>query len=139
MRPVKTYGTGAKVILSVEDDDAAFLLMQLGFKDVGGDFRLYRALDGEQALAFLERAGEYRDAPKPDLVLLNLNLPRLRGDEVLTAIKADPALSGISTVVFSSSHLDRDRARCLALGARDFITKPTDLDDFLRVLHQVCQ
>lgn len=105
---------------------------------MGGDFRLYRVQDGAQALDFLRQSGRYVDAPKPDLILLNLNMPRVNGFEVLQAIKDDPSLSDIPSVVFSSSAMDRDKATCLALGARAFITKPTDLNDFLNVLRNVC-
>ena len=136
--PAKTYGTGEKVILSVEDDHAAFLLLQVGFDEVGGDFRLYRVEDGTEALDFLRHSGLYVNAPKPDLVLLNLNMPRMNGFEVLQTIKDDPAIEDIPTVVFSSSRLDMDKAKCLALGARAFVTKPTDLDEFLTVLRDVC-
>jgi CheY-like chemotaxis protein len=139
MQPAKTYGTGEKVILSVEDDHAAYVLLQLGFNEVGGDFRLYRVEDGAQALDFLQRRGEYATAPKPNLILLNLNLPRVTGFEVLMAMKGDPELSDIPAVVFSSSRMDRDKAKCLALGARSFVTKPSDLDEFLNVLHDVCK
>jgi CheY-like chemotaxis protein len=139
MLPSRTYGSGEKVILSVEDDHAAFLLMQIGFGEVGGDFRLYRVEDGEQALQFLRREGQYTKVPKPDLILLNLNMPRVTGLDVLHAIKDDNALNDIPAVVFSSSRLDRDKANCLALGARGFIMKPTDLDEFLAVLRDVCK
>ena len=137
MLTAKTYGTGEKVVLSVEDDHAAYLLLQMGFSEIGGDFRLYRVEDGEQALEFLRRSGPYANAPKPDLILLNLNLPRVNGFQVLEAIKDSPEMSA-PAVVFSSSSMDRDKARCLALGALSFITKPTDLDEFLKVLHSVC-
>jgi len=139
MQPAKTYGTGEKVILSVEDDNAAYALLQFGFNEVGGGFRLYRVEDGEQALEFLRRSGDYATAPKPNLILLNLNLPRITGFQVLTAMKADPELADVPAVVFSSSRLDRDKAKCLALGARSFITKPCDLDEFLNVLHDICR
>ena len=138
MQPAKTYGTGEKVILSVEDDDAAFVLLEFGFSEVGGDFRLYRVEDGAQALDFLRQSNGYDNAPKPDLILLNLNLSRVSGFDVLHAIKDDASLSDIPAVVFSSSELDRDKANCLALGARAFITKPTDLNEFLNVLRNVC-
>jgi CheY-like chemotaxis protein len=138
MRLPKIYGTGEKVILSVEDDHAAYLLLEMGFQDVGGDFRLYRVEDGAQALAFLRRTGPYADAPKPHLILLNLNLPRVTGFDVLETMKNDPALEDIPSVVFSSSRMDKDKAKCLALGARGFMTKPSDLDEFLNVLRHVC-
>ena len=138
MRPPKRYGTGEKVILSVEDDHAAYLLLEMGFNEVGGNYRLYRVEDGEQALAFLRRSGSYRNAPTPNLLLLNLNLPRVTGFDVLEAMKNDPALEDIPSVVFSSSSMDKDKAKCLALGARGFMTKPSDLDEFLTVLRNVC-
>jgi CheY-like chemotaxis protein len=138
MQPAKIYGTGEKVILSVEDDHAAYLLLELGFDEVGGDFRLYRVANGEEALDFLRQSGSYVNAPRPDLVLLNLNMPRMTGVEVLQEIKDDASLHDIRAVVFSSSRLDTDKAKCLALGARSFITKPRDLNEFLKVLRNVC-
>ena len=110
----------------------------MGFNEVGGDFRLYRVNDGQEALDFLRRSGPYVKAPKPNLVLLNLNMPRVSGFEVLQAIKDDPAIHDVPTVVFSSSRLDRDKARCLALGARAFVIKPSDFEEFLKVLQGVC-
>ena len=138
MQPAKTYGTGEKVILSVENDHADFLLLQMGFDEVGGDYRLYRVQDGAEALAFLRRTGPYVNAPKPNLVLLNLNLPRMTGFDVLQAIREDPTIQDVPSVVFSSSRLDRDKVKCLALGARAFVTKPNELDEFLKVLRNVC-
>src|SRR3954463_13073400 len=102
----KICGTGEKVILSVEDDHAAYVLLQLGFNEVGGDFRLYRVEDGAQALDFLRRSGDYATAPKPNLILLNLNLPRVTGFDVLEAMQADPELGEVPAVVFSSSRMD---------------------------------
>ena len=139
MQPVKTYGNGAKVVLSAEDDPEAFRLLQLAFGEVAGDFRLYQVKDGEQALLFLRRSGNYPDAPRPDLVLLNLNMPRVTGYDVLEVMKDDAALRDIPTVVFSSSGLDRDKALCLALGARDFVTKPMGFDEFVDVLRNTCK
>jgi CheY-like chemotaxis protein len=119
-------------------NNAAYLLLQLGFDEVGGDFRLYRVEDGAHALDFLHQSGPYVNAPKPDLILLNLNIPRVTGFEVLQVINDDASLRDIPAVVFSSSSMDSDKAKCLALGARGFITKPTDLNDFLEVLRTVC-
>src|SRR4051794_36103051 len=99
MQPAKICGTGENVILSVEDDHAAYVLLQLGFNEVGGDFRLYRVEDGAQALDFLRRSGDYATAPKPNLILLNLNLPRVTGFDVLEAMQADPELGEVPAVV----------------------------------------
>ena len=139
MQPVKTYGSGEKVVLTAEDDHESFRLLHLAFGEAGGDFRMYRVEDGEQALLFLRRSGEYLGAPRPDLVLLNLNMPRVTGYDVLRVMKEDAALCGIPAVVFTSSRLDTDRAVCLALGARDFVTKPIDFDEFVTVLRKTCK
>ena len=138
MVPSKTYGTGEKVILSVEDDYASYALLEFGFNEVGGNIRLYRVEDGEEALDFLRHSGRYQEAPRPNLVLLNLNLPKMSGFDVLQAMKDDPAIGGIPAVVFTSSRLDEDRAKCLALGAREFLTKPGGLNEFLEMLRDVC-
>lgn len=138
MRNPKIYGTGRSVILSVEDDNAAYSLIEIGFEEAGGNYRLYRVEDGAEALAFLRRLGPYEDVPKPNLVLLNLNLPRVTGYEVLQAMNDDPTIENAPCVVFSSSRMDRDKARCMALGARAFVNKPNDLDEFLHVIRDVC-
>jgi len=138
MHAAKTYGTGEKVILSVEDDPACYEILEMAFRQVGGNLRLYRVENGEEALNFLRGSPEYSDAPKPHLILLNINLPMISGFEVLQAIKDNPALASIPAVVFSSSDLDRDKAKCLALGARDFVTKPSDFDEFVKRLRYAC-
>jgi CheY-like chemotaxis protein len=126
------------VVLSVEDDDAAFSLIRSAFYELRLDFDLLRVEDGEQALAFLNQSDKYRDAPRPSLVLLNMNLPRVSGPEVLAAMQASDVLRGIPAVVFCSSTLDADRARCLALGARDFIEKPTTYAAFVEAVRSAC-
>jgi CheY-like chemotaxis protein len=136
--PNRIYGTGQKVILSVEDESIAYRLLEICFSEVGGDFSLYRVMDGDEALEFLRRHGRYVDAPRPNLILLNLNMPRVSGFEVLEAMKDDPAISDIPAVVFTTSTLDREKARCLALGAKAFVTKPSAFGEFQHVLHDVC-
>jgi len=138
MSPIRTYGTGERVILSVEDDPGAFSLLELGFDEIGGDFRLYHLNNGEEALDFLRHAGPYLNAPTPDLILLNFNMPRVSGLDVLQAMRDDPTIGDIPTVVFTSSRLNRDRANCLALGAQAFVSKPNNLKEFLDVLREVC-
>jgi CheY-like chemotaxis protein len=93
--------------------------------------------DGVKALAFLRREGPYADAPRPDLILLDLNLPRKDGREVLAEIKADMKLRSIPVVVLTTSQAEQDVARAYALHANCYITKPVDFQQFLTVVHAV--
>ncbi len=123
-----------RAVLYVEDDDAAFLLVEITIREVGLPVELYRASDGEKALAFLRRTGPYRDAPRPELILLDLNTPRKNGFEVLSEIKVSPTLRSIPVIVFSSSSLAADKDTSLALGAEDFVTKPSSLELFIEAV-----
>ncbi len=125
-------------VLAVEDDDGAYYILQIAFKQVRQPFRLVRVSDGQDALAFLRQQGKYKDAPRPALVLLNLNLPKVNGFEVLEAIKQDPQLRDIPTIIFTSSKLNSDRAKCMALGATDFIVKPDNFDDVVSAVKSAC-
>lgn len=123
-------------LLYVEDEDAAFFLFQTALKTAHIEVELHRASDGEQALDFLHRpSGEH---PRPDLVVLDLNLPRKSGFEVLSAIRGDPALEGLLVVVFTSSLLSADKMRSIELGARDYITKPFSFDGFVHAVRMAC-
>lgn len=93
--------------------------------------------DGVQALAFLHKAGEYRNVPHPDLILLDLNLPRKDGHEVLAEIKADEALRRIPIVVLTTSKSDEDILRSYHLNANCYITKPVDFDQFIKVVRSI--
>jgi two-component system, chemotaxis family, response regulator Rcp1 len=93
--------------------------------------------NGETALAFLKRTGEYRDAPRPDLVLLDLNLPRRDGREVLKEMKADPSLAIIPVVILTTSRDDADILRAYQLHANCYITKPVRLQEFLDVVKAI--
>jgi CheY-like chemotaxis protein len=126
------------VVLSVEDDRAAFRLLEIAFSELGIEVSLHRVESGAQALDFLHHAGPYAEAPQPHLILLNLNLPRMTGLELLSAIQQDATIADIPAVVFTSSRLDTDRARCLALGARDFLTKPADYLSMLDAVRRAC-
>lgn len=123
-----------KVVLSVEDDDAAYFLISSAFHDVGADLELYRVEDGDAALEFLNRQGAYADAPRPSLILLDMNLPKLTGPQLLARMQTSDVLRNIPAVVFSSSKANADRTTCLALGARDFITKPGNYEAFKRAI-----
>jgi two-component system, chemotaxis family, response regulator Rcp1 len=129
---------GARVMLYVEDEDAAVFLLETALKEVKIDVELRRVANGEEALAFLNRIGTYRDAPRPDLILLDLNLPRKGGLEVLSEMQGNEALRGLSVIVFTSSSLANDRKRSLALGAQGYITKPSSFDGFLAAIKTVC-
>jgi CheY-like chemotaxis protein len=129
----------SRTILSVEDDDAVQFLLQIALeKQVGGDFELLRVLSGEEGLAFLRTTGVYAHAPKPDLVLLNLDMPGISGLEVLARMREDDSLKSIPAVVFTSSDLNKDRAECLALGARDFLSKPNDFEGVVQAVKPAC-
>jgi CheY-like chemotaxis protein len=127
-----------RLVLSVEDDTAAYALIRHAFRDIGSELELERTLDGKDALDFLNRSGRYKDAPKPSLILLDMNLPRMTGPELLAAMQANESFRDIPVVVFSSSKLDADRAKCLALGASEFIVKPNTYDEFVTAVKSAC-
>ena len=93
--------------------------------------------DGVEAMAFLRRQGPYAEAPRPDLILLDLNLPRKDGREVLDELKADPQLRAIPVVVLTTSRAELDVLRAYALHANCYITKPVDFQQFIEVVHNI--
>ncbi len=123
-------------LLYVEDEDAAFFLFQTALKTAQIEVELHRASDGEQALDYLHRPS--RERPRPDLVVLDLNLPRKTGFDVLSDIKQDPTLKELLVVVFTSSPLSADKMKSIALGARDYITKPFSFDGFVHAVEMAC-
>jgi CheY-like chemotaxis protein len=124
-------------ILLVEDNPGDVLLTREALRTCRVHNHFHVAADGEQALAYLRREGPFRDAPRPDLILLDLHLPRLNGTEVLAIVKADPELMRIPVVILSSSSAEEDIARAYDQHANCFITKPVDLDQFLRVVRSI--
>jgi CheY-like chemotaxis protein len=93
--------------------------------------------DGVEAMAFLRRQGQYADAPTPDVVLLDLNLPKKDGREVLAEIKTDPVLKRIPVVIITSSEAEQDILRTYDLHANCYVTKPVDLDQFIKVIQSI--
>lgn len=93
--------------------------------------------DGEAALAFLRRKGKYANAPRPDLILLDLNLPKVTGREVLAEIKADPDLRRIPAIVLTTSDAETDILKCYDLHANCYIRKPVNLDQFIQVIKAI--
>jgi two-component system, chemotaxis family, response regulator Rcp1 len=124
-------------ILLVEDNPSDVLLTQIAMKQCKIVNNLHVAEDGEEALAFLRREGKHAGAPRPDLVLLDLNLPRMDGREVLATIKSDVALRTIPVVVLTTSDAERDVTQSYALHANAYITKPVDITQFVRVVRSL--
>lgn len=124
-------------VLLVEDNPGDVRLTREALRDGKVHNNLSVVPDGVEALAFLRRQGKYADAPRPDLILLDLNLPKKDGREVLEDIKTDPALQRIPVVVLTSSEAERDIAQAYALHANCYITKPVDLDQFITVVKSI--
>jgi chemotaxis family two-component system response regulator Rcp1 len=124
-------------ILLVEDNAGDVRLAREGLKEGKLLNNLHVVDDGVKAMAFLRHEGPYSDAPRPDLILLDLNLPRKDGREVLAEIKADARLSSIPIVILTTSKADEDVLKSYALHANCFVTKPLDLDQFLKVVHSI--
>ena len=124
-------------VLLVEDDPGDILMTKEAFEHYKIRNHLHVVTDGEQALDFLHQAGAYASAPRPGLILLDLNLPRRDGREVLAEIKADPALYQIPVVVLTTSQSDEDILRSYQLHANAYVTKPVDFDRFIQVVRQI--
>lgn len=128
----------APLVFSVEDSDADFSLLEVALRECISTVEVLRASDGEQAMRYLQRVGPTKNAPWPNLVLLDLNLPRVKGIDILRFIKTQPLICDIPVVVFTSSSNVREMNDALALGAREFITKPLSLDSLFEVMNRVC-
>lgn len=124
-------------ILLVEDNPGDARLTLEAFKEGRVINRLTVVNDGVEALNYLRRQGPYANAPSPDLILLDLNLPRMDGRQVLAEIKVDPELKTIPVVVLTTSASQDDVARAYGSHANCYIRKPVDLDQFLRVVQSI--
>nr|WP_202453822.1 response regulator [Streptomyces sp. SID4913] len=124
-------------ILLVEDDPGDELMTREAFQDNKIRNTLHVARDGEEALDFLYRRGAHAEAPRPDLILLDLNLPKYDGRQVLEQIKQDPVLSLIPVVVLTTSSAEEDILRSYKLHANAYVTKPVDLDQFMAAVRQI--
>jgi chemotaxis family two-component system response regulator Rcp1 len=136
---MESIGTDAAPIevLLVEDSPGDVRLTREAFKDAKVHINMHVASDGAKAMAFLKREGEYASAPRPDLVLLDLNLPKKDGREVLAEIKEDPTLKTIPVVVLTTSASEADVLRSYQLHANCYITKPVGLEGFLTVVKSI--
>ncbi len=117
-------------LLLVEDSPGDVRLTVEAFRQSDADIHMHVASDGVEALKFLKRQGEHADAPRPDLILLDLNLPKMDGREVLAQIKADDALKSIPTVILTTSDAETDIAESYKLQANCYLRKPVELDAF---------
>ena len=136
---MKSIGTDAEPIeiLLVEDSPGDVRLTREAFKDAKVHINLHVAADGAEAMDFLNREGEHANALRPDLILLDLNLPKKDGREVLEEIKVSPTLKSIPVVVLTTSASDADILRSYRLHANCYITKPVGLDGFLEVVKSI--
>ncbi len=133
------YGADTKSIeiLLVEDNPGDVRLTQEALREGKIRNSLHVVEDGEAAMAFVRREGDYADMPRPDLILLDLNLPKMDGREVLAQIKADPDLKRIPVVVLTTSQAEEDVLKVYNLNANCYITKPVDFEQFIKVVSAV--
>ena len=124
-------------VLLVEDDVGDVLLTTEAFARFGGPAALHVVGDGEQALQFLRRAGDFTSAPRPGLILLDLNLPRRAGLEVLADVKSDRELRSIPVVILTTSQAEDDIARSYSMHANAYVAKPVDFDRFSDAVRQI--
>ena len=124
-------------ILLVEDSPADVLMTREAFEQARLVNTLHVVDDGEQALAFLRQEGMYASSPRPDLILLDLNLPRKNGVEVLEEIKSDPQLQSIPVVILTTSHTEQDILSSYGLHANCYIVKPVGFEKFFKAIQSI--
>ena len=124
-------------VLLVEDNPSDVYLTQVAFKRSSAETQIHVVEDGIQAMAFLRQEGPYASAPRPDLVLLDLNLPRKHGHKVLREIKEDPDLKGIPVIILTTSTAEADINLCYEDHANCYIAKPVDFDQFEKVVREI--
>jgi two-component system response regulator len=125
-------------LLHAEDENASACLFRAALEQASIEVSVYRVSDGEQALAFLNRSGIYQRARRPELVVLDLNMPRIDGWTVLLRIRENKELNGIPIVVLSTSRQPEDHARALVLGARRYVVKPHDFESLVEAAASIC-
>lgn len=128
-RPVFQQGRSAVVLLAEDNMDHAFLMRE-AFEETGLRVELHQVESGDRCLAFLRRQPPYQDAPRPDLLLLDIHMPRMDGYEVMEEISRDPALRSLPVVVLSTSSERHDVRRMYSLGCASYLTKPVGFEAF---------
>jgi CheY-like chemotaxis protein len=124
-------------VLLVEDNPGDVRLTEEAFKDAKVHLEMHVAVDGVEAMEFLRRVGKFAESPRPDLILLDLNLPRKDGRDVLAEIKGDPSLMTIPVVILTTSASDVDIESSYMLHANCYISKPVDMEGFLMVVKSI--
>lgn len=124
-------------ILHVEDSTLDAKLVHLALNDFSVEHRVHHVINGEQAMAFLGRQGKYENAPRPDLILLDLNLPVKSGRDVLAEIRSDPKLKSLVVVVLTSSECEEDIRACYQLNCNAYLTKPADIEDLMQTFKAI--
>jgi two-component system, chemotaxis family, response regulator Rcp1 len=126
-------------VLLAEDNDNDVELTRQGFRLAKLLVNLHRVKDGEECLAFLRKQGEYVDAPTPDLILLDLNMPRVGGREVLAEMMEDERLKRLPVVVLTTSEQEEEILKMYQLGCSSYIVKPVDFEQFLKVVRAISE
>ncbi len=124
-------------ILLLEDEPSDAYLVKMALKEGKVLAHLHHVVDGREGLDFLNKTEKYADTPRPDLIFLDLNMPRMNGREFLTAIKADDRHKGIPVVVLTTSDVEKDVISSYQLGATSYITKPVDMPQFVKAIQQI--
>lgn len=137
MNDSKLNNVKAFEILLIDNNPVDVDLTRMAFEDRALPYRLHSVKDGTEAMGFLRRTGSYGDAPRPDLILLELRIPGKGGLEVLAEIKADGDINQIPIVVLTSSKTDRDVQKSYALHANCYLIKPVDLDEYIEVVKKI--
>ncbi len=130
-------GSGQIEVLLIEDSPGDVRLTQEAFQDANKSVHLNVANDGVEAMAFLRQEGDHAQAPRPDLILLDLNLPRMDGREVLARIKEDRGLKTIPTVILTTSEAETDIAKSYQLQANCYLSKPVQLEEFESLVRSI--
>ena len=138
---MKKFNGNPAIILLVEDNEGDARLTIEALKDGKINNELHHVKDGIEALAYLNREGEFNidNAPRPDIILLDLNMPRMDGRETLEKIKKNPKLTGIPIIVLTTSQSEMDVVQSYNLNANCFISKPVDFQQFIHMIHSIKQ
>lgn len=132
-----TESLNAVDILLLEDEPADTYLVKMALKEGNVLVNLHHVVDGQEGLNFLRKMDKYAFAPRPDLILLDLNMPCMNGYEFLKVIKSNPMFSDIPVVVLTTSNVEHDVVRSYESGVASYITKPVDMAQFMAAIHQI--